>query len=357
MSVPSTEHLPPHRHWTNPETLRIAAYSVIIAAGTWFLLGELKSVLRPLLMAVFLGYVLLPYYSRLRRRMPAMLALGLLAGGATLMLALLAAAVTGNLIDLTEQAPALKERAVRVVRGVSEWVRTLPFAPPRVDTDRQPEEVLADRLTDQALTALNVAAVSLPEVLAVGLYLLFLLLESGRFPERVRRAYPEARAEQILDVFGRINAANISYLKAKFVSSVLLAVPVGLVLWFAGVKFAVLWAVLTFVCNFIPYIGSAVAYTLPVAFAFTQSDGLAKPVVVAGLLAAAHVLSASVLEPMLLGRAVGLSPLVILAALTVWGVLWGLPGMFLAVPLTVVVKIVLENLDMTRPLAELLSGK
>lgn len=347
----------PTRHWTNPETLRAAAYSVIVAAGMWFLLGQLKAVLRPLLMAVFLGYVLLPYYNRLRRKLPAPLALGLLGGGATLILAAVAAAVTGNLIDLTEQAPALKDRAVAVVRKVSEWVRTLPLAPPRADTDRQPEEVLADRLTDQALAALNVVAVGIPEALATGLYLLFLLLESGRFPERVRRAYPAGRAEHILDVFGRINAANISYVKAKFVSSVLVAVPVGLVLAFAGVKFAVLWAVLTFVGNFIPYIGSAVAYTLPVGFAFAQSDGLATPITVAALLAGIHTLSASVLEPTLLGRAVGLSPLVILAALTVWGVLWGLPGMFLAVPLTVVVKIVLENLDMTRPLAKLLSGE
>ncbi len=338
-------------------TLRTAAYAVIVVAGSWYLLGQLQAVLRPLLMAVFLGYVLLPYYNRLRKKMPAPLALGLLGGGALLLLAAVAAAVTGNLIDLTEQAPALKERAVEMVRRVNEWVQTLPFAPPRGADDQKPEEALAKQLTDQALAAVNVVAVGLPEALATGLYLLFLLLESGRFPERVRKAYPPERAELILDVFGRINAANISYVKAKFVSSVIVAVPVGLVLWFAGVKFAVLWAVLTLVCNFIPYIGSAVAYTLPVAFAFTQSDGLVRPVTVAAIIAAIHIVSAMVLEPMLLGRAVGLSPLVILAALTLWGVLWGLPGMFLAVPLTVVLRIVLENLEITRPVARLLGGE
>jgi AI-2 transport protein TqsA len=70
-----------------------------------------------------------------------------------------------------------------------------------------------------------------------------------------------------------------------------------------------------------------------------------------------HILSASVVEPMLIGRAVGLSPIVILSALAVWGVLWGLPGMFLAVPLTVVVKIVLENIEITKPVGRLLSGE
>lgn len=338
-------------------TLRTAAYAVIVVAGSWYLLGQLQSVLRPLLMAVFLGYVLLPYYNRLRKKMPAPLALGLLGGGAILLLIAVAAAVTGNLIDLTGDAGNLKDRAVGLVRRVNDWVQTLPFAPPRGADGQKPEEVLARRLTDEALVLLNVAAVGIPEALATGLYLLFLLLESGRFPERVRKAYPEERAEHILDVFGRINAASISYLKAKFVSSVIIAVPVGLTLWFAGVKFAVLWAALTFVCNFIPYIGSAVAYTLPVAFAFAQSDGLARPVTVAAVIAALHLISAMAVEPMLLGRAVGLSPLVILAALTLWGVLWGLPGMFLAVPLTVVLRIVLENLEITRPVARLLGGE
>jgi AI-2 transport protein TqsA len=93
-----------------------------------------------------------------------------------------------------------------------------------------------------------------------------------------------------------------------------------------------------------------------VAFAFLQYDVGWRPVAMAGVLLAVHVGSATVAEPMILGRAVGLSPLVILAALSVWGMLWGLPGMFLAVPLTVVVKIVCEHIEATRPVARLLSG-
>ena len=124
-----------------------------------------------------------------------------------------------------------------------------------------------------------------------------------------------------------------------------------------GVKFSFLWAVLTFLCNFIPYVGSVVAYSLPVAFAFLQFDIGYRPVTVAVLVLLCHVLTAAVVEPTVIGRAVGLSPLVILAALSMWGLVWGLPGMFLAVPLTVMLKLVFENLDATRPLARLLSGE
>ena len=336
------------------QTLRVTAYAVIILVGSWYMLGQLKTVLRPLLLAVFLGYVLMPYYGRLRKKLPAMFALALLAGGAILLFVVLATAVTGNLIALTSESPALQEQAVRGIRDTTEWLQKLPFAPKSAFTDKSAEESLAALLTSQSLELLNVVAVSIPEGLATGLYLLFLLLESARFPERVRKAYPSDKAENILDVFGRINAAIISYLKVKFFSSVIVAVPVGITLAMGGVRFAVLWAVLTFVGNFIPYVGSAVAYTLPVLFAFSQADGLVTPIVIAVLLAMMHLIAALVAEPMILGRAVGLSPVVILAALTLWGVLWGLPGMFLAVPLTVVLKLVLENIEWTRPFGKLL---
>ena len=139
-------------------------------------------------------------------------------------------------------------------------------------------------------------------------------------------------------------------------SSLVLAVPVGLALWAVGVKFALLWAILTFLCNFIPYIGSVIAYTLPVGFAFLMYGIRWEPITAAVLLLLCQVGSASVAEPMIIGKAVGLSPLVILASLAFWGLLWGIPGMFLAVPLTVVAMIVLDHFESTRSVAKLFRG-
>jgi AI-2 transport protein TqsA len=103
-------------------------------------------------------------------------------------------------------------------------------------------------------------------------------------------------------------------------------------------------------------VGTVVAYGVPIGFAAVSSDLDWWFVAAAGLLLAAHVLSATVVEPMILGKAVGLSPLLILAALSLWGSIWGLPGMLMAVPLTVVVLIVLENFEASRPVARLLEG-
>lgn len=357
MNEPQPESLVDSRSWNGVNTLRVAAYATVVLVGSWYLLGQLASVLRPLLLAAFLGYIVLPYYRRLSQNLSPPVAITLIAGATTLMLLGIAAMVTSSVVDLTTQAPELKQKAVRLFSQVTEWIYSLPMVGPGPTGDKTPQTMAAERMTEGVLLLLNVAVVGLPEAFAAGLYLLFLLLESARLPNRVRLAYPKERSEQILHVFGRINAAIIGYLKAKVKSSLILAVPIGLVLTGFNVRFAFLWAVLTFACNFIPYIGTVVAYALPVGFAFLQFDSWITATVLAAVLLAIHILSASVIEPMLIGRAVGLSPIVILSALAVWGVLWGLPGMFLAVPLTVVVKIILENIEITKPVGRLLGGE
>lgn len=354
MSVP--EPTTATRRWHDAGTLQLAAQAVVVVAGGWWMLGQLASVLRPLLIAVFLCYVLMPSYSQLRRRgVPTPVAVVLLAGSAIVALLLVSLFAYANALSLAEEGPALQEKAVGMMQELHQTLGTnLPsWLTDRGADAKPPEEFLAGKMPGLLQGAVNVAFGGLIEAAVAGLYLLFLLLGAEKLPARVRTAYEPERAEQLLHVAGRINSAIISYLKAKFISSLIFAVPVWLVLTICGVKFAVLWAVLTFACNFIPYVGSAVAYCVPVAFAMLQFGGSPRAFGVAAALLGIHVVCATLIEPMLIGRAVGLSPLVVLAALAVWGLVWGLPGMVLAVPLTVVAKIVLENIEMTRPIAKM----
>ena len=336
----------------------MAAYTVVLIAGSWWMLGQLKAVLRPLLLAVFLAYVLMPYYMRLRTRMPGAIALALLAGFTTIVLMGVALIVFSGLEELEKEGPQLRANTVRHIRETEGWLSEYVPAPLRqqIGGPKALDEMVADRGTEIALELMNIAALGLVEAATTGLYLLFVLMESARFPQRVRAAYSHEHASHILHEFGRINSAIISYVKGKVLSSLVLAVPVGGILAVGGVRFALLWAVLTFACNFMPYVGSIIAFSLPVGFAFLQLDMGWMPVVIAVLILGCHVSCATVIEPMILGNAVGLSPLVILAALSMWGLLWGLPGMFLAVPLTVVMVLIFENFEVTRPIAKLLGG-
>lgn len=353
-----TNHPALRSRWANADTLRTAANWVIILAGSWWILGQLASVLRPLLLAIFLGYVLMPYYSRLRGKVAAPVALSVMAGLTTIVLIGLASAVYASLLGLKDDLPQLKASASTTAKWAADLVTAYvpSYAAERGPDSRPIGNQVGEFLTTGILQGVNIAAGALLEAATAGLYLLFIMLESARFPKRVRSAYPREQAEEILDIAGAINSAIISFIRAKVFSGLILAVIVWLILGIAGVKFSFLWAMLTFLCNFIPYIGSVIAYGLPTGFALLQFQFGWMFGAIAVVLLAAHVVCATTMEPLLIGRAVGLSPLVVLAALAVWGLLWGLPGMFLAVPLTVVAKIVFEHIEVTRPIGRLLSG-
>ncbi|HXD86978.1 MAG TPA: AI-2E family transporter [Urbifossiella sp.] len=335
-------------------SLYAAAAVLVVASISWFLLKELAPVLRPLLIAIILAYVLLPYHSWLRKRVTAPVSIVLLASFTAAVLFGLALAVYLSVLGLNDELPRLQQRVESLTLQAEETV--IQIAPQFMG---ESEESLGKQLgglaTKIAGPVLNAAGGALVEAGVVALYLVFLLLEASRFPDRVRAAYPPDRAEEILHLAGQVNAAIISYLKAKVKSSLILAIAVGIAMAALGVRFAFLWAVLTFLCNFIPYIGSVVAFCLPVGFAVLQLEPGWRPVAAALLVLSCQAASAAIVEPMLLGKAVGLSPLVILGSLAFWGLLWGIPGMFLAIPLTVVAVIVMNHFASTRPVAKLLS--
>jgi AI-2 transport protein TqsA len=345
-----------HPQWRNPNTLRTVAMLIAGAAAGWYLMLQLAPILRPLFTAAFLAYVLMPYHSRLRYKVGTPASLAILAGSTAAVLIALAFVTYASVIELREDIPILQERAGAWFAQGEGWLADhAPWAVQGADgksTQARANEQIALVAGTVFAASMNVVV----EACVVALYLLFLLLEGSRLPDRVRKAYTPERAEEIMQIAGEVNSAVISYLKAKVKSSLLLALPVGLVLWVVGVKFALLWMVLTFLCNFIPYIGTVVAYSLPVGFAFLWFGPVWQPFVTAALLLVCHVGSASVLEPMILGNAVGVSPLVILGSLAFWGLLWGIPGMFLAVPLTVVAILVMDHFEQTRPVARLLKG-
>lgn len=346
--------------WGDP-ALALAVVTItlplIALMAAWYLLQILTPLVRPLFVAVFLAYVLMPYHGRLRRKIGAPASIGVLVTMTALALFALAVTVYVSVLGLSDDRLRLEARAVELTRKLEDIIgRAAPWASDTAGDGKQSQSKLAEHVTRATAPLLALAADALLEACVVALYLLFLLLEGSRFPDRVRRAYPAERAEEILDIAGQVSSAIISYLRAKVKSSLVIAIPVGIVLWLVGVKFALLWAILTFLCNFIPYIGSVIAYTLPIGFAFLFYGVRWEPITAAILLLLIHVGSASVLEPMIIGNAVGLSPLVILASLALWGLLWGLPGMFLAVPLTVVATIVMDHFDATRPISRLLKG-
>jgi AI-2 transport protein TqsA len=332
---------------------RVATITQVLlgAAAAWFLMDQLAPILRPLLIAVFLAYVLMPYHNRLRGHIGGAASIGVLAGITAGLLVALALITYAHMLGLSDEMPQLQHRVAELVMGIEDLVGP-------TSTHDHPSQVKLEQTLSRLTQILLAGGVGvLLDACVVAMYVLFLLLEGSRFPERVRRAYPPERAEAILKVAEEVSDAIVKYLRVKVKASLVLAVPVGIILALLGVKFSLLWAALTFLCNFIPYIGPIIAYGTPVTFAFLWFGVTWQPITAAALLLACHITSAVLIEPRMIGKAMGLSPLVLLAALAFWGLLWGIPGMFLAVPLTVVTIIVLDHFESTRSIAQLLRGE
>ena len=127
----------------------------------------------------------------------------------------------------------------------------------------------------------------------------------------------------------------------------------GLLCWSVGIDFPVVWGFLAFVLNYIPNVGSALAAIPPVLLSLVQVDWRLTVLLVVGYVAI-NVGVGSVVEPRIMGRRLGLSPLVVFVSLVFWGFVWGPVGMLISVPLTVVCKLFMEQNEQTRWLAILL---
>jgi AI-2 transport protein TqsA len=125
----------------------------------------------------------------------------------------------------------------------------------------------------------------------------------------------------------------------------------------AGVELAVMFAMLTFLLNFIPSIGSIVAVIIPLPVILLQYGFGWQFWFVLAFAGMVQFVIGNVLEPKMMGESLGLHPVTVLLFLMFWGLVWGIPGMFLAVPITAILKIVLCRIPTTVPVANLLAGK
>lgn len=188
------------------------------------------------------------------------------------------------------------------------------------------------------------------------LYVLFFLIEQGAFGKKMKALGLDLRESNRLSlVLNEINSAMRTYLGVKTFTSILTAVLSWVVFYFIDVDFALFWAFLIFLFNYVPSIGSITATVLPGLLALVQFDTLTPFLVIIFGVSAIQLLVGNILEPRLMGDTLNISPLVVVLALILWSMLWGVVGMLLSVPITVAIIIICSKFEPTRPVAILLS--
>jgi len=171
--------------------------------------------------------------------------------------------------------------------------------------------------------------------------MIFILIESGRFTEKVHEIFKADGPD-----FARFQIASRDiqkYLAIKTLISAVTGTLAGVLTWAFGLDFFLLWGLVAFVFNYIPVVGSMLAAIPAIFVALVQHDSalIALGVMIGYLLI--NVILGNFIEPLLLGRRFGVSTIVVIISVLVWGWIWGPVGMFLAVPLTMVVKVMLDQ--------------
>jgi len=190
----------------------------------------------------------------------------------------------------------------------------------------------------------------------VVLFMVFLLLEASFFREKLLLAF-ENRIARIDRMGNDIISQVARYLAAKFVISLANGVALAFLLSFAKLEFAIVWGVIQFIMNFIPTFGSIVNGVIVSFFALLQFWPEPGPIILVVAIILGTNLITYVLDPKIIGDNVRISPIVVLAAVAIWGYIWGFAGMILAVPMMVIIKIVCENIPIMEPISILMGSK
>ncbi len=185
-------------------------------------------------------------------------------------------------------------------------------------------------------------------------YLLLGSLEIGDYRAKLHTFLSTTETNHWMEVAHEIAKDFQRYVVVRTGIGLLNGVLSAVAAWLLGLDFALIWGLITFLLNYIPTIGSVIAVIFPVLFALVQFDGWGGPLLTLVVLGGIQVILGVVVDPLVEGRYLAPSPLVVLLSVAFWGWLWGIPGAFIAVPLTILVIITCRQFARTRWIATLL---
>ena len=210
---------------------------------------------------------------------------------------------------------------------------------------------------DFAFSFSNIFFNFVSNAILVILFIVFILLEANFFKEKLEAAF-DNRSGRINRMGHDLMSQVTRYLTAKFYISLANGVIFAVVFYFIGLEFAILWGVIQFIMNFIPNLGSIVAGVGISLFALIQFWPEPGPIIlVVAVVLAVNMILCNIFDPKIVGDHVGISPLMVLVSLAIWGYIWGFAGMILAVPMTVIIKIACENVPILEPVSILIGTR
>ena len=360
-----------------PLNLRSASLLVIASLLSLTALHLASAVFVPLVLGALFSYALGPLVDRMvRLHFPRALAAAILLLGLVGAVGSIAYSLRDDTVELIEYLPAVVQNLRRslheqraegpagtiekVQAAASEIERTAAETSGDPEPDRNVAKVQIEK------PKLNVKDYLWPGTLGVAaaaanitivFIIAFLLLAAGdRFRRKMAKlAGPTLSKKKLtLQALDEIDRQVQRYMLVQVFTSALVGIATWLAFLWIGVEHAAVWGVLTFVLNFIPYLGSIIASSAAMLVGLAQFGSLEMALLIGGVAMSINLVEGYVITPLLTSRAMRMNPVAVFAGVLAWGWLWGIWGLFLGVPIMVVIKVVCDRVDEFKVVGELL---
>ena len=325
------------------QTNKLVSYSIIFIglALAAVVLQTFVQVLRPLAIAILLMFLAMPLarWSKGRGIPVWMTFVGLIVLVVGLM-SLVGSFISLDNIDLAEAIPRYQEKISQSSSGMLEVGSKLGFSSENITPEK-----LGGLAAKGARAGLGAVRTIFSEMLLALILLMFLVQSRSGLFSLVENKYGKAELDRLQETLRKIEGDILAYFGTKTVMSLGTAILTGVVLLLFGANYIYISLLIIFLLNFIPVIGSIVA-VLIVVLLYILTFGFSPQV--AGLflsLMVVQIIFGSILEPKIAGKRLNMSPIIILISLYLWGWIWGIVGMLLSVPLTILIMVTVKHMN------------
>lgn len=336
----------------------ILIFLAIITAGV--LLKITFSFVLPVVVALFLSCVFYPIVKKLNTKLhfPWIAGTLLMAVGFVTIITLLSTIIGRSLSTIAGQYTKYESRFLSIYKIFADTFNIQFYDDKTFFENIWSQLQVREFLQNAALSFSSNLLTFTKNLGMILLYTVFLLIEMKNGSSKIRSIFDGKVSLQIQNMIHKVISETMNYISIKFLISLITGIFVFVLLEILKLDFAIMWAFIAFVMNFIPTFGSIISVGLTTIFAILQFYPTGYPIIIifAGM-TIINLTLGNILEPKIEGDNLDLSPFVILVSLTFWGWMWGFIGMILAVPMMVILKILCENISYLNGFAILLGNK
>ena len=333
---------------------------IVIFLMVWILiLGQ--TIIIPFLIALFLSILLDPLINLLQKiKVPISLAVLITIFLAFIVLYLLGMLVYVNIQSFAEHFPVYKTQLLSMLNSVTVNLEKLLGKPLNIPSWKSINWIGALQkysIAGGIVSSVGTFLTFFMKMIMVIIFIAFILAGKQNVDKKILIAFPGEDGHKILNILQSIMSQIQTYLATKTFVSFITAILSLIVISLFGLDFAVFWALLIFIFNYIPNVGSILASLLPFLFSFLQFGSFTLSAWLLISISFIQFAIGNIIEPKLMGRSLNLSPLVVILSLIFWGYIWGAAGMILSVPILATFAIIFENINGLHFLSVFIRGK